>query len=80
MSIKRKRTGKKIEPTGMEYIRMKPTRMKYIRMQHIMIRPKAVGKRIKLKGLCRRIKHIRKGKIVVHIRITYESIKQGSAE
>jgi len=75
ISIKRKRTGKKIEPTGIEYIRMKPTRMKYIRMQYIIIRPKAVGKRTKLKGLYRRIKYIRKGKIVVYIRITYKSIK-----
>ncbi len=32
VSIKRKRTGKKIEPTGVELTRMEPTRMVRIRM------------------------------------------------
>jgi len=45
-----------------------------------MIRPKAVGKRTKSKKLYRRIKYIRKGKIVLRIRITYESIEYGSDE
>ena len=60
MSIKRKRTGKKIEPTGMERIRMG-----HMKMQHIMIRSKLVGKRTKPKRLCRRIKQMGKGKMVV---------------
>lgn len=47
VSIKRKRTGKKIEPTGVEPTRMEPTRIVCIRMQLITIRPKVVGKRTK---------------------------------
>lgn len=65
VSLKRKRTGKKTEHT---------------RMQHIMIRPKAVGKQTKPKMLCGRIKHIRKGEMMARMRMTYESIEQGSAE
>ena len=49
-------------------------------MQHIMIRSKAVGKRTKLKRLCRRIKHLRKDKMVVRMRMMYESLEYGSAE
>ena len=60
ISIKRKRTGKKIVPMGMEHIRM----------EYIMIRSKVVGKQTKPKRLCGRIKHIRKGKIMVYMRIT----------
>jgi len=60
MSIKRKRTSKKIESIGMER-----TRMEHMRMQHIIIRFKVVGKRTKPKRLCRRIKHMGKGTIIV---------------
>ncbi len=49
-------------------------------MQYIIIRPKAAGKRTKSKRFYRRIKYIRQGKIVVRIRMTYESIKHGSDE
>ena len=70
MNIKRKRTGKKIEPMGIEHMRIEPTRLKHMRMQHIMIRSKVVCKQTKPKRLCGRIKHIRKGKIVVHMRMT----------
>jgi len=79
MSIKRQRTGKEIEPKGVEHMRMEPTGIEHIRIEHI-IRSKAAGKRTKPKRLCRRIKHIRKGKMVVRIRIIYESIEHGSAE
>jgi len=90
VSIKCKRTGKKIEATGMEHMRMEPTeiehkrieptRMEHMRMQHITIKSKAVSKRTKPKGLCRRIKYIRKGKMVIRIRITYENIEYGNAK
>lgn len=39
MNIKRKRTSEKIEPTGIELIRIEPTRIKYIRIKF-----KVVGK------------------------------------
>ncbi len=59
----------------MELTRIEPTRI-----QHIMIRPKAVGKRTKPKRLYKRIKYIRTGKIIVRIRITYDSIGYESVE
>lgn len=71
---------KTIEPSGMEHIRMEPTGMECMRIKHIMIRSKAVGRRTKPKRLCRRIRHIRKGKIVVRMRVMYENIEHGSAE
>jgi len=70
ISIKSKRTNKKTEPTGTEHMRM----------QHKMIRSKAVGKRTKPKRLCRRIKHMGKGKMVVCMRMMYENIDNESVE
>lgn len=57
-----------------------PTRMEHMRTQHIMIRSKAVSKWTKPKMLYRRIKHMRKGKMVVRMKMMYESIEHGSAE
>ena len=41
---------------------------------------KAIGKRTKPKRLCRRVKHGRESKMVVRMRMTYESIEDRSAE
>lgn len=60
INIKCKRTDKKIEFM----------RIKHMKMQHMIIRLKMINKQTKLKRLCRKIKHIRKNKIVIHMSMT----------
>lgn len=54
--------------------------MKHMRMGHMMIRPKAIGKRMQPKKLGIRIKFTTIGEVVEYIRMAYESIKHGSAK